>query len=98
MTLEEIRARLREGVPGCQVEILVNGTPSAPDSLVIDPHHPLAAAWLLRDDVGLDFCSNATAVDWPDRERTEKVKTRQMVDGVEKEIEKTIKTSVPGYL
>jgi NADH-quinone oxidoreductase subunit C len=46
----------------------------------------------------LDFCSNVTAVDWPDREKTEKVKTKQMVDGVEKEIEQTIKTAIPGYL
>ena len=39
-----------------------------------------------------------TAVDWPDREKTDKVKTKQMVDWVQKEIEQTIKTRIPGYL
>jgi NADH-quinone oxidoreductase subunit C len=98
MTLEEIRARAQEQVPGCQVEIVVNGSPSAQNSLLIDRQHGLRAAQLLRDEIGLDFCSNATAVDWPDREKTEKVKTRQMVEGVEKEIEQTVKTAIPGYL
>ncbi|MGC2400705.1 MAG: NADH-quinone oxidoreductase subunit C, partial [Acidobacteriaceae bacterium] len=98
MTLEEIRARVQEEIPGCHVEIVVNGSPSAQNSLLIDRQHGLRAARWLRDDAGLDFCSNATAVDWPDREKTQKVKTRQMVDGVEKEIEQTIKTAIPGYL
>ena len=37
-------------------------------------------------------------MDWPDREKTDKVKTKQVVDGVEKEIEQTSKTTIPGYL
>lgn len=98
MTLEEIKTRLQTGVPGCRVEIVVNGSPSAQNSLLIDRRDGLAAARFLRDDIQLDFCSNATAVDWPDREKTDKVKTRQVVDGVEKEIEQTVKTRIPGYL
>src|SRR6201996_743764 len=98
MTLEDMRTRLQEAIPGCQAEIVVNGSPSAQHSLQIDREHGLAAARWLRDEAGLDFCSNATAVDWPDREKTEKVKARQMVEGVEKEVEQTIKTSIPGYL
>ena len=96
MTLEEIRGRLQSGVPGCQVELVVNGSPSGQNSLLIDREHGLAAATLLCDQIQLDFCSNVTAVDWPDREKTDKVKTKQMVDGVEKEIEQTIKTRIPG--
>ncbi|HTZ58765.1 MAG TPA: NADH-quinone oxidoreductase subunit C [Acidobacteriaceae bacterium] len=80
------------------MEIVVNGSPSAQNSLLIDRRDGLAAARFLRDDIQLDFCSNATAVDWPDREKTDKVKTRQVVDGVEKEIEQTVKTRIPGYL
>src|SRR5271168_1347745 len=98
MTLEDIRSRLQAAVPGCQVELVVNGSPSAQNSLLIDRQHGLAAARLLREGLQLDFCSNVTGVDWPDREQTEKIKTRQIVDGVEKEFEKTIKTTVPGYL
>jgi NADH-quinone oxidoreductase subunit C len=98
MTLEEIHSRLQTSLPGCQVEMVVNGSPSGQNSLLIDRGHGLAAARMLRDEIGLDYCSNATAVDWPDREKTDKVKTKQLVDGVEKEVEQTIKTKIPGYL
>src|SRR5277367_915660 len=98
MTLEEISSRLQAGIPGCQVELVVNGSPSAQNSLLIDRRHGFAAAMLMRDDLELDYCSNVTAVDWPDRETSEKIKTRQMVDGVEKEVEETRKTTIPGYL
>ena len=98
MTLEELRARLQQEIPDCHAEIVVNGSPSAQNSLLLDRQQGLAAAKWLRDQAGYDFCSNATAVDWPDREKTEKVKTKQIVDGVEKEVEQTIKTSIPGYL
>jgi NADH-quinone oxidoreductase subunit C len=98
MTLEEISSRLEMGVPGCQAEVVVNGGPSGQDSLLIDREHGLAAARLLHYALQLDFCSNVTAVDWPDREKTDKVKTKQIVEGVEKEVEQTIKTKIPGYL
>ena len=98
MTLEEISSRLQSGIPGCRAEVVVNGSPSAQNSLLIDREHGLQAAMLLREQIYLDFCSNVTAVDWPDRVQTEKIKTKQMVDGVEKEIEETRKTTIPGYL
>jgi NADH-quinone oxidoreductase subunit C len=50
----------------------------------------------LRDDpeMALDFLSNATGVDWPDREITEKVKVTRTVtktvDGVEQPVEETV--------
>jgi NADH-quinone oxidoreductase subunit C len=97
MTLNEIRDRLRAAIPGCQVDLVVNGSPSAQNSLLIDRQHGLEAARVLRG-LELDFCSNVTAVDWPERVQTDKVKTKQVVDGVEKEIEQTVKTTIPGYL
>jgi NADH-quinone oxidoreductase subunit C len=97
MTLEDIRARLQEEIPGCQVVLVVNGSPSAQNSLLIDRQHGLEAARVLRG-LELDFCSNVTAVDWPERVQTDKVKTKQVVDGVEKETEQTVKTTIPGYL
>jgi NADH-quinone oxidoreductase subunit C len=98
MTLEAISSRLQAAIPGCQAELVINGSPSAQNSLLIDRQHGLEVARLLRDELQLDFCSNVTAVDWPDREKTEKVKAKQVVDGVEKEIEETRKTTIPGYL
>ena len=69
--------------------------PLRPNSLLIDRQHGLEAAKLLRDDLELDFCSNISAVDWPDREKTEKVKVKQVVEGVEKEIEETRRPPSP---
>jgi NADH-quinone oxidoreductase subunit C len=97
MTLEDIRARLQAEIPGCQVDLVVNGSPSAQNSLLIDRQHGLEAARVLRG-LELDFCSNVTAVDWPERVQTDKIKTKQVVDGVEKELEQTVKTTIPGYL
>jgi NADH-quinone oxidoreductase subunit C len=98
MTLEEISSRLEASIPGCVVKVVINGSPCAQNSLLVDRQHGLAAARFLRDELQLDFCSNVTAVDWPDREQTEKVKTKQIIDGSETEIEETRKTTVPGYL
>jgi NADH-quinone oxidoreductase subunit C len=97
MTLDEIRSRLQAEIPGCQVDLVVNGSPSAQNSLLIDRQHGREAARVLRG-LELDFCSNVTAVDWPERVQTDKVKTKQVVEGVEKEIEQTVKTTIPGYL
>jgi NADH-quinone oxidoreductase subunit C len=98
MTLEDISSRLQASIPGSRAEIVVNGSPSAQNSLLIDRQHGLAAARLLREEMQLDFCSNVTAVDWPDREVTEKINIKKVVDGVEKEIEESRKTTIPGYL
>jgi NADH-quinone oxidoreductase subunit C len=98
ITLEDIRSRLQAQIPGCQVDLVVNGSPSAQNSLLIDRQHGLEAARVLRQEMQLDFCSNVTAVDWPDRVDADTVKTKQIVDGVEKEIEQTVKTAIPGYL
>ena len=97
MTLEDIRARLQAEIPGCQVDLVVNGGPSAQNSLLIDRQHGLEAARVLRG-LELDYCSNVTAVDWPERVQTDKIKTKQVVDGVEKDIEQTVKTTIPGCL
>ena len=65
MTLEEISSWLQAQMPGCQVELVVNGSPSAQNSLLLDRQNAFQAARLLRHDLQLDYCSNATAVDWP---------------------------------
>ena len=104
ISAESVRAALAAAIPGCEVTVLENGSPSAQHSLVLGHAHAMAAAKFLRDDADfrLDFCSNVTGVDWPDKEVTEKIKVTKMVDGadgpVEQQVEETRKTVVPGFL
>jgi NADH-quinone oxidoreductase subunit C len=97
---EEVKTLIEAAVPGCRVEILLNGSPSAQHSLILDNEHALQIAQFLRDDpsLHLNFCSNVTGVDWLDSELTEKVKTKKLVDGVETEVDETRKTTIPGRL
>jgi NADH-quinone oxidoreductase subunit C len=95
-TVEEIKATIEAGVPGSAVEIVRNPGPSAQHSLLIGAAHAVAVATFLRDDpeLQLDYLSNATGVDWPDKEIAEKVKVTRTVtrtvDGVEQAAEETV--------
>ena len=99
-TLEQIKARIEAAVSGASLAIIANDSPSAQRSLLVDNEHALAVAKFLRDDseFQFDYCSNATGVDWPEAELTEKIKVKQFVDGVEKEVEEVKKTIRPGFL
>ncbi|MGA4643775.1 NADH-quinone oxidoreductase subunit C [Limisphaera sp. 4302-co] len=99
-SLESIRERILQAVPGAQVDIIHNPSPSGQHSLLVDAEHALAVARFLRDDPQLrfDYCSNVTGVDWLDTEVEEKVRTRVLADGREKEVEETQKRVRPGYL
>lgn len=102
---ETLKNRIEAAVPGAQVTVIQNGSPSAQHSLLIDREQARAVAEFLRDDaeLKLDFCSLMTGVDWPDTETTEKIKVKKTVagpDGQEtvQEVEEMRKTRVPGYL
>jgi len=107
-TVEEIKVNLEAGIPGVEVEIVPNPSPSGQHSLRVAPRHAFAVAQFLHDDpeIALDFLSNATGVDWLDKEVSEKVKSTRsvtkVVDGaeqtVEETVEETVKRTVPGYL
>jgi NADH-quinone oxidoreductase subunit C len=99
-TLEQIKVRLEVALPSAKIEILANECALGERSLLVDAASGFATAKFLRDDtqLKLDFCSNVTGVDWPDKEFTEKIKVKQTVDGVEKEVEDVKKTVRPGYL
>jgi NADH-quinone oxidoreductase subunit C len=107
-TPEEIKAMIEAAVPGAGVEIVPNPSVSGQHSLRLAPGHAPAVAKFLRDDaeLRLDFLSNVTGVDWPDKEISEKVMvTRQVtktVDGVEQQAEETVeetrKRVEPGFL
>lgn len=98
--LTAILARIKAALPDCHVEIVPNESPSGQESLLVGRTHGRAVAGLLRDDpeLALDYCSNATGVDWPERTVKEKVKVRKVVDGEEKEVEETRETILPAYL
>jgi NADH-quinone oxidoreductase subunit C len=107
-TVEEIKAAIEAAVPGAAVDIMPNPSVSGQHSLRLDAGHAVAVATFLRDDaeLSLDFLSNATGVDWPDKEVAEKVKVTRTVtktvDGVEQQVEETVeetqKRVVPGCL
>ena len=98
--LEKIKAAMEAAVPGAKVEFLLNPSPSGQHSLLLPAEHAVALAEFLRDDASLrlDFCSNASGVDWPELEISEKIKSKTVVDGVEKVVEETRKTLRPGFL
>jgi NADH-quinone oxidoreductase subunit C len=99
-TAEEILAIIKSALPEAGVELLLNPGPSAQHSLLLAPATAVAVASFLREDaeLALDYCSNATGVDWPGKEVTEKVKMAKVVDGVETVTEETVKRVIPGYL
>jgi NADH-quinone oxidoreductase subunit C len=99
-SLEQLKSRIQNTVAGAIVDIIPNGSPSAQNSLLVDNAHALAVAKFLRDDASLklDYASNVTAVDWLDAVIKETSKTRQVIDGVEREIEQTTERKRPGYL
>lgn len=98
--LDQIKSRIEAAVPGAQVQIVPNDSPANQPSLLVDAAHALAVARFLRDDpqLRLDYASNVTGVDWLDKVTKEKIKTKKLVDGVEKEVEETIEKKTPGYL
>jgi NADH-quinone oxidoreductase subunit C len=99
-SLDEIKARVEAAVPGTKIDIVPNPGPANQASLLIDHEHAVDVAKFLRDDpaLRLDFCSNATGVDWLDRAVKKTVKVKRLVDGVEKEVDETTEEFLPGYL
>jgi NADH-quinone oxidoreductase subunit C len=107
-TVEEIKAAIEAAVPGAAVDIMPNPSVSGQHSLRLDAGHAVAVATFLRDDaeLSLDFLSNATGVDWPDKEVAQKVKVTRTntktVEGVEQQVEETVEETqrrvVPGCL
>ncbi len=100
MDLEKIKFDIEAAVPGCRLQLILNGSLSGQHSLLLDREHAFEVAKFLRDDqeLRLDYCSNVTGVDWLDSEVSEKVKVNQLVEGVEQEVEEVRKTQIPGYL
>jgi NADH-quinone oxidoreductase subunit C len=107
-TVEEIKAAIEAAIPGAAVEVVPNPSVSGQHALRLAHSHAGEIAQFLRDDaeLALDFLSNVTGIDWPDKEITEKVKVTRTVtktvEGVEQQVEETVeetrKRIEPGYL
>jgi NADH-quinone oxidoreductase subunit C len=99
-TLEQIKGRVEAAVPGASLQIVPNDSPAGQRSLLVDNGHAPAVAKFLRDDpsLRLDYASNVTGTDWLDAVVQEKRKVKQVIDGVEREIEQTTEQKKPGYL
>ena len=100
IALEEIKARAEAAVPGAKIELVPNTAVASQASLLLDREQARAIAKFLRDDpaLKLDHCSNVTGIDWLDRKVTKKIKVKQLVEGVEKEVDQTQEEFFSGYL
>jgi NADH-quinone oxidoreductase subunit C len=101
-SLEPIRDRLLARFPEAKISVLQNPGPAAEHSLLLDPRFGREIALFLRDDpdLQLDYCSNATGVDWPDKEVVDVKKTTvpDPAGGPAKVVEEKSKRIEPGYL
>ena len=101
-TPEQIRERLLARFPGTDIALLPNSAPGAAPSLLLPAAPARAIAEFLRDDpaLRLDYCSNATGVDWPEKEIVETVRTTvPAADGsAPRIVEEKIRRVQPGCL
>jgi NADH-quinone oxidoreductase subunit C len=103
-TLEQLRDRLLARFPDASVSIFQNPGAAAQHSLLLGAARGREIAAWIRDDpaLKLDFCSNVTGVDWPDKEvvETTKVSTPDPANpsGPPKVVEQKTKKLVPGCL
>ncbi len=101
-SLEQIRDRLLARFPGASVTLVINPGAAAEHSLLLGAAHAVEMARFLRDDpaLQLDYCSNATGLDWPDKEivETKKLSVADPAGGPAKIVEEKTKRFEPGYL
>ena len=101
-TLQQIHDRLVARFSAAHVTLMTNPGAAAEHSLLVDAAHAHDLALFLRDDpaLRLDYCSNVTGIDWPDKEITEtkKTTTPDPAGGPAKVVEEKITHKEPGYL
>src|SRR6266704_6453021 len=99
-SLEQIKTLVEAAISGARLAIIPNGSPSGQHSLLVDNEHALAVAEFLREAPGLrfDYASNVTGVDWLDAVVKKSIKVKQVIDGVEKELDQAVEEKKPGYL
>lgn len=99
-TLEQIRDRLLARFPGAEITLVTNPGPAAQHSLLVGAARARELASFLRDDpaLRLDYCSNVTGVDWPEKEivETTKVTVTDPATHAPKVVEQKTKRIQPG--
>jgi NADH-quinone oxidoreductase subunit C len=102
--LDQLRTRLLAAFSGAEITLVTNPGAAAQHSLLLDATHAREIAFFLRDDptLRLDFCSNVTGVDWPEKEIVETTKV-SVPDAANpsappKIVEQKTKRIQPGYL
>lgn len=100
--LEQLRELLLARFPGAEVTLVPNPGAAAQHSLLLGAAHTRAIAEFLRDEptLKLDYCSNVTGVDWPEKEIIETTKTTvpDPAGGPPKVVEQKTKRLQPGCL
>lgn len=101
-TLEQIRDRLAARFPGAGISLVTNPAPASQHSLLLDAAHARDIARFLRDDAALklDYCSNVTGIDWPEKEIVEstRITLPDPAGGAPRVVEKKTKRIQPGLL
>ena len=101
-TVEQLRERLLVRFPTAAVTVVPNPSPAAQPSLLLAAPEALEMASWLRHDatLQLDYCSNVSGVDWPDKEIVETTKTTvpDPAGGPAKSVEQKTKRVQPGFL
>ena len=100
-SIEQLRDRLLARFPSATVSIVTNPGPAAQHSLLLDAVYAREVAYWLRDDAALlDFCSNVTGIDWPEKEIVETTKSTvpDPAGGPPKVVEQKTKRIQPGML
>lgn len=101
-SLEQLRDRLLARFPDASVTLVTNPGAAAQHSLLLGAKQAADIAQFLRDDpaLKLDFCSNVTGIDWPEKEIVETTKTTapDPAGGPPKVVEQKTKRIQPGCL
>lgn len=99
---DQICSRILSRLPGAEVSVLQNPGPAAQHSLLVGRQSVVEVATFLRDDpeLRLDYCSNVTGVDWPEKVIVDvaKVSTPDPAGGAPKVTEMKTERVQPGYL
>lgn len=101
-SVEQIRDRILAHIPGAEVSVVPNPGAAGQHSLLVGAGRAVEIATFLRDDpaLRLDYCSNVTGVDWPEREIIDTTRTAvpDPAGGAPKYIEQKTKRIQPGML
>jgi len=98
----QLRDRIAARFPGAGVQLVTNPGAAAQHSLLLDAAQAREIAAWLRDDpeLRLDYCSNVSGVDWPDKDVVETTKTTvpDPAGGPAKVVEQKTTRRQPGCL